>query len=347
MDIHHVWEDYFENDHYNRSINLKGFYENVEWDVMGVPGHKSDILYAGSEEPFPEVTFSIQLKRKFKFYTTNLIMPLVAHAFLTITVFYLPSASKQKVPLSISILLSLTVYFLMLSDIMPSTSTVVPLLAQYLLFTMLLVTVSVIVTGITLNVHFRSAATHDMPNWIRKIFLYTLPRLMFMKRPKVENSHDVELKHIKLKLCACFDEPDRDYFESSAAKYQFGSKRTRTQQELLNLSKKINPDARVVRMSPHCGEVQDAIDGAIFIANHLKIQDECNRVSITCRHSDGCFIGKIIISHLINNFISSFLANWDIFFDRLLVLSLAVVITINSDRPIKKQQKSEFAKNPI
>ena len=273
-----MWDEFFSNHTYDRSINLKEFYENVEWDVMGVPGYKSDIRFAGSDEPFPEITFSIQLKRKFKFYTTNLIMPLVAHAFLTITVFYLPSASKQKVPLSISILLSLTVYFLMLEDIMPSSSTVVPLLAQYLLFTMLLVTVSVIVTGITLNVHFRSAATHDMPNWIRKIFLYTLPRIFFMKRPKVENSHDVKLKYIKLKLCACFDEPDRDYFESSAAKYQFGTKRTRTQQELINLSKKINPDDRIIKMSAHGQEIQDAIDGAIFIANHLKIQDECNRV---------------------------------------------------------------------
>ena len=283
VDLHHVWAnptvDEFKP--LEKAINLHGFYESVEWDVMGVPGYKAIIHYAGSTEPFPEMTFSVALKRKFKFYTTNLIMPLVAHAFLTITVFYLPSASKQKVPLSISILLSLTVYFLMLADIMPSTSTVVPLLTQYLLFTMLLVTGSVIITGITLNVHFRSAATHDMPNWIRKIFLYTLPRILFMKRPKVENSHDVELKHIKLKLCACFDEPDRGYFESSAAKYQFGTKRTRTQQELLNLSKKINPDAnsRIVRMSPHSQEVQDAIDGAIFIANHLKIQDECNRVS--------------------------------------------------------------------
>ena len=43
----------------------------------------------------------------------------------------------------------------MMAEIIPPTSLVVPLLAEYLLFTMALVTLSVIVTGITLNVHFR------------------------------------------------------------------------------------------------------------------------------------------------------------------------------------------------
>lgn len=57
--------------------------------------------------------------------------------------------------LCISILVSLTVFFLLLAEIIPPTSLAVPLLGKYLLFTMILVTVSIIVTVCVLNVHFR------------------------------------------------------------------------------------------------------------------------------------------------------------------------------------------------
>ena len=88
----------------------------------------------------------------------NLIIPCMGISFLTVLVFYLPSDSGEKViliislqsvlfkissffcqvSLSISILLSLTVFFLLLAEIIPPTSLVVPLLGKFVLFTMIL-----------------------------------------------------------------------------------------------------------------------------------------------------------------------------------------------------------------
>src|SRR6218665_1831658 len=102
------------------------------------------------------------LRRKTLFYTINLIIPCVSISALSILVFYLPSDSGEKVTLSVSILLSLIFFFLVLIEIIPSTSLVIPLLGKYLIFTMILVTVSVIVTIIVLNIHFRSPSTHRM-----------------------------------------------------------------------------------------------------------------------------------------------------------------------------------------
>jgi nicotinic acetylcholine receptor, invertebrate len=108
-----------------------------------------------------------------------------------------------QVSLSISILLSLTVFFLLLAEIIPPTSLVVPLLGKFVLFTMILdtfryeiyinyhhilqyfylISYSICVTVIVLNIHFRSPQTHTMSPWVRTIFINHLPKLLIMKRP--------------------------------------------------------------------------------------------------------------------------------------------------------------------
>ncbi|KAK4011876.1 acetylcholine receptor subunit beta-like 2 [Daphnia magna] len=164
-------------------INLTEFYPSVEWDILDVPARKNEERYPCCEEPYPDITFNVTMRRKTLFYTVNLIIPCVGITFLTILVFYLPSDSGEKVTLCISILVSLTVFFLLLAEIIPPTSLAVPLLGKYLLFTMILVTVSIIVTVCVLNVHFRSPATHHMSPWVKKVFTVIMPRLLLMSRP--------------------------------------------------------------------------------------------------------------------------------------------------------------------
>ena len=132
------------------------------------------------------------MRRKTLFYTVNLIIPCVGITFLTILVFYLPSDSGEKVyndikrerererenvrfdpfvvagwhqvTLCISILVSLTVFFLLLAEIIPPTSLAVPLLGKYLVFTMVLVTISILFTVCVLNVHFRQVSDQNRPS---------------------------------------------------------------------------------------------------------------------------------------------------------------------------------------
>ena len=111
-----------------------------------------------------------------------------------------------------------------------------------------------------------------------------------MKRPKIENSQDVNLKYIKLRLCTCLDsEHDRhdncdQRLVDGGSTYQYGStRRTRTQTELINLKRELDEDTRAIRRLDLSYEVQKAIEGALYIANHLKKEDQFQRVSIIYR----------------------------------------------------------------
>ncbi|EGT43995.1 hypothetical protein CAEBREN_23742 [Caenorhabditis brenneri] len=129
-------------------IDLSDYYPSVEWDIMSRVAKRRAKNYPSCcpQSAYIDVTYYLQLRRKPLFYTVNLVFPCVGISFLTILVFYLPSDSGEKVTLCISILVALTIFFLLLTEIIPATSITLPLIGKYLLFTMVMVTLSVVVT---------------------------------------------------------------------------------------------------------------------------------------------------------------------------------------------------------
>uniref|UniRef100_A0A3Q3FQK2 Cholinergic receptor nicotinic beta 3 subunit b n=1 Tax=Kryptolebias marmoratus TaxID=37003 RepID=A0A3Q3FQK2_KRYMA len=161
-------------------VDRKDFFDNGEWEILsatGAKGNRKDGLYG-----YPFITYSFILKRLPLFYTLFLIIPCLGLSFLTVLVFYLPSDEGEKLSLSTSVLVSLTVFLLVIEEIIPSSSKVIPLIGEYLLFIMIFVTLSIIVTVFVINVHHRSSATyHPMSPWVRSLFLQKLPRLLCMR----------------------------------------------------------------------------------------------------------------------------------------------------------------------
>ncbi|NXO65720.1 ACHA2 protein, partial [Phainopepla nitens] len=164
-------------------VDLKDYWESGEWAIIDAVGTYNSKKYDCCTEIYPDTPFYFVTRRLPLFYTINLIVPCLLISCLTVLVFYLPSDCGEKITLCISVLLSLTVFLLLITEIIPSTSLVIPLIGEYLLFTMIFVTLSIIVTVFVLNVHHRSPSTHAMPRWVRRFFLDLVPRWILMRRP--------------------------------------------------------------------------------------------------------------------------------------------------------------------
>uniref|UniRef100_A0A8C3W8Y8 Cholinergic receptor nicotinic beta 3 subunit n=1 Tax=Catagonus wagneri TaxID=51154 RepID=A0A8C3W8Y8_9CETA len=162
------------------TVDREGFFDSGEWEILNAKGR------AGSrregERRYPVVTYAFVLRRLPLFYTLFLIVPCLGLSFLTLLVFYLPSDEGEKLSLSTSVLISLTVFLLVIEEIIPSSSKAVPLIGEYLLFIMMFVTLSIIVTVFVINVHHRSRSTYrPMAPWVRRLFLQRLPQLLCMR----------------------------------------------------------------------------------------------------------------------------------------------------------------------
>ncbi|ETN86665.1 Neurotransmitter-gated ion-channel ligand binding domain protein, partial [Necator americanus] len=148
-----------EYQYLEKGMDLSGFYQSLEWDLMSLTSQRHEQLYPGccGQDFYIDVTFDIALRRKTLFYTVNLVIPCMLIAILTTFVFYIPPI-EHKMTFSISILVSLTVFYLVLIELIPPTSLVIPLIGEfifkkrrYLLFTMFLVAMSILLSVLSLN----------------------------------------------------------------------------------------------------------------------------------------------------------------------------------------------------
>ncbi|KAI4788630.1 hypothetical protein KUCAC02_002061 [Chaenocephalus aceratus] len=79
--------------------DITGYIANGEWDLVGVPGRKDERFYDCCEEPYPDVTFTVVMRRRTLYYGLNLLIPCVLISTLALFVFLLPADSGEKISL--------------------------------------------------------------------------------------------------------------------------------------------------------------------------------------------------------------------------------------------------------
>ncbi|NXL13051.1 ACH10 protein, partial [Setophaga kirtlandii] len=158
------------------SGDLTDFVENVEWEVLGMPATRNVITYGCCSEPYPDVTYTLLLRRRASFYIFNLLLPCIMVSFLAPLGFYLPADSGEKVSLGVTVLLALTVFQLLVAESMPPSESV-PLIGKYYIATMTMITASTALTIFIMNVHHCGPGARPVPPWARRLILHHLARL--------------------------------------------------------------------------------------------------------------------------------------------------------------------------
>ena len=112
-------------------IGLDVYKTHGEWDITSTEALRFDQFF-GSDPgiPFPTVRFVLHLQRKPRYYLINVVAPCVLMSLLAMLVFYLPPDSGEKVSLGITVLLSFSVFLLLVADNVPKTSDDVPLIGR-------------------------------------------------------------------------------------------------------------------------------------------------------------------------------------------------------------------------
>jgi hypothetical protein len=104
--------------------------EQAEWEVVSVMSKRNVEYYACCAEPFVDIGVNIKLIRKPGFYMLNLLLPCFVLIIIAHCAFILPVDSGEKLSLSLTILLALTVFQLVVADMLPQ-SNIPPLIGEF------------------------------------------------------------------------------------------------------------------------------------------------------------------------------------------------------------------------
>lgn len=278
-------------------MDLSEYYLNVEWDILSVPAERHIKYYPCCPEPYPDIYFNMVIRRKPLFYIVNLIIPCVGIFYLSILVFYLPAQSKQKTALVIAILVSQTLYFTLIIEVIPATSLTLPLLGRYLLFSMVWIAIAIILTSLVINIHYRQPSTHKMQPWVRRVFIQKLPRILMMRVPMQVIKNSMSTRRSKflrqsdpaLKTLTGEDQDEGPQTTSNGEQKENGNKNGDPNgskssdfkghlnglynglANIMTTTCDLGPDSRS-QVAPFA--VEKAVHNIMFIKHHMKRQDE-------------------------------------------------------------------------
>ncbi|CAI9731380.1 neuronal acetylcholine receptor subunit alpha-10-like [Octopus vulgaris] len=83
--------------------------------------------------------------------------------------FLLPPSSGEKVSIGVTVLLSLSVFLLVVNQTLPANSDEIPYIGIYFASCMMLVSLSCVMAVITVNIHYKSSMGTTFPAWMEKL----------------------------------------------------------------------------------------------------------------------------------------------------------------------------------
>jgi hypothetical protein len=140
-------------------------YINTEWGISHATIKEIDLYNIHHRENFSTLKIDIELIRYSRFYVLKIIVPFCIISSLAVFSFCLPTDSGEKVALTVSILLSLSIYLQIISDNVPKTERGICTLTLYSNVVFLIVFLSCIFNTFTIFIYYHEQYSyrHQVP----------------------------------------------------------------------------------------------------------------------------------------------------------------------------------------
>ncbi|CAH1773152.1 unnamed protein product [Owenia fusiformis] len=178
-----------------QEVDISTYQESGEWALIGRPAERNIFKYECCIEEYIDITFTLHIRRKTLYYGFNLIIPCFMISSLAILVFVLPPDAGEKIGLGVTILLALSVFMMIVAEMIPATSGSVPILAVYFACIMVMCTLSVCLTVLVLNFHHRNPDMYIMPSWVKTLICEWGAWVVRLHRP----GRDISRRSLKRK----------------------------------------------------------------------------------------------------------------------------------------------------
>ena len=157
---------------------MSDYIASGEWEIVDIPVVAVKKKYPCCPKTFSEVTYKVRMRRKVLYYLFNMILPCSIISSLALLAFCIPPMSGQRITLSITVMLAMSVFLNFAWVRLPVTSESVPLLAKYYMITMTVIGLSLFANCMSLNYFYRDDALNYLPRFCRVNFISWLAKIV-------------------------------------------------------------------------------------------------------------------------------------------------------------------------
>lgn len=114
----------------SEAVIAENFGTDGEWVLEGTNLWQTVVL-GTDDASYPILGVTLYLKRHSRFYILNVVVPFLALGMLASMVFLIPPDTGERISFGISAMVSFTVLFMFILELMPSSGDITPILGKY------------------------------------------------------------------------------------------------------------------------------------------------------------------------------------------------------------------------
>ncbi|XP_058940201.2 neuronal acetylcholine receptor subunit alpha-5 isoform X1 [Pocillopora verrucosa] len=143
--------------------------EDGEWEFKRMYVHISRKISQRHEDArleYPRITYTLKIKRRPLYYIMLMIIPCVLCTLLVLASFAIPPENGERIGFCSTVMLSISVYLLIMADMLPEKSDTLPVLGVYYTITMFEIALALIGTIIVLRIYHSAS---EPPNCFKTL----------------------------------------------------------------------------------------------------------------------------------------------------------------------------------
>lgn len=155
------------------AVDITNYQRHQGWKLVETSYQLNEQYYSCCTEPYQDIMFYITLRRNPDYYIINIIVPTFATATLMVLSFIIPNSSGERISFAVTVMLSIIVFLLILSENLPKTKEM-PLLSRMLIGLTFFSLVSVFFTVIISAMYsIKDKKKHRISDILRYLFCFS------------------------------------------------------------------------------------------------------------------------------------------------------------------------------
>ena len=136
------------------------------WSIAEFNSSMKLVKFSCCVEPFSEIRYTLKLRRLPQFFLLYLIFPCIAIIGLALLSFVIPPDGGERVGFGVTVILSFSVYLIVISDKLPEKSNKASLLGILFVTVFYILVASFVLSTITVRL---SSSNHPPPMWLLRM----------------------------------------------------------------------------------------------------------------------------------------------------------------------------------